>query len=101
RELLALARIAERFRRDAGVLRDHGAVRADVLHAGLVARFEFLNERHVHTAHEADLLRVADERRQRADEEGAFLFLELDRRHVRRRRTWCSGILWPAASRRR
>ncbi len=85
RELLALAGIAERIRRHAGVLHDHGAVRADVLHARAVARFEFLNERHVHAADEADLLRVADERRERADEERTFFFVELERRDVGRR----------------
>ena len=84
RELLALARVAEGFGRHAGVLHDDLAVRADALHAGLVAGLELLDERHVHPAHEADLLRVPDHRRDRADEERAFFFLELERRDVRR-----------------
>ena len=78
--------IAERFGRDAGVLRDHRAVGTDVLHAGAVARLELVDERDVHAAHEPDLLRPADERRQRADEERALLLAELERREVRRRR---------------
>ena len=70
--------------RDAGVLRDHGAVGADVLHAGAVARLELVDERDVHAAHEADFLRSADQRRERADEERALFLAELERGEVRR-----------------
>ena len=44
-DLLPLARIAERFGGDAGVLREHGAIGADLLHPRLVAGLELLDER--------------------------------------------------------
>ena len=86
RELLALAGILECVGSDARVLRDHLAVGANFLHAGAIAGLELVDERDVHSADESDFLRVADQRRQCADEERAFLFAELERRDVRRRR---------------
>jgi hypothetical protein len=91
RDLLAAPRIAERLRRHPGVLRDDGAVGAHVADAGAVASLELVDERDVHTAHEADALRAADERGQRADEKGAFLLAELERGEVGRRRDGPAG----------
>src|SRR5215207_2583644 len=77
-DLLSLARVAERLWGDAGVLREHGAVGADLLHAGLVACLELLDEGRVHPADEADLLGLADERGESADQVGPLLFAELE-----------------------
>jgi hypothetical protein len=45
-----------------------------------------VDERDVHAAHEAHAVAAADERRERADEEGALLLAELERGEVGRRR---------------
>jgi len=69
RELLAPSGIAEGLGRYTSVLRDHRAVRADMLYAGTIASFELVDQRYVHTADESDSLRSANERGEGADEE--------------------------------
>ena len=86
RELLALAGIPERLGRDAGVLHEDRRSPGRRSSRRRVAGLELLDERNVHAADEADLLRVADERRERADEERALFLPELERRDVGRRR---------------
>ena len=86
RHLLAASRIAKRFGGHAGVVHDHVAVGADVLHTGPVAGFELVNERDVHAAHEADLLGFAHQCRQRTDQERTLLFTELERHEIGRHR---------------
>ena len=60
----------------------HLAVGTHRLHAGDVAHLELVDEREVHAAHEAHLLRLADERRDGADEEGALLLAKLERGEI-------------------
>ena len=82
RHLFAASRIAECFGRDTGVVHDHLAIGADMLHAGAIARFELVNERDVHATHEAHLLGVPYERGQRAHEKRALLLAEFERDEV-------------------
>jgi hypothetical protein len=50
-----------------------------------------VDERNVHPADKADALRLADDRRERADEERAFFLAELERGEVGRRRDRVAG----------
>ena len=77
---------SDNFRRgrDTSVLHDDLAVWAHLLHAGAIARLEFVDERNVHSAHESDLLGVTDECRQRADEVRPFFLAKFERRNIRR-----------------
>ena len=86
RHLLALAGIAERFRRHAGIRHEHFAVGTHMLDAGAIARLELVDQRDVHAADEADLLALADQRRQRTHQERALLLAELERDEVGRHR---------------
>ena len=85
-ELLALGRILERRAGRARVLHQHLELRVDRRDAGAVAGLELLDERDLHAAHEPDLAGPVEECRERADQVGALLLLEGERREVRGQR---------------
>jgi len=62
-----------------------------VLNAGAVPGFEFVNERKVHPADESNLLAFADQRGEGSRQKRSFLFPELQRRQVGRRRDGIAG----------
>src|SRR5262249_4346158 len=73
---------------DAGECREHLALGADALGPRAITGLEATDERNVHAADEPDRVRAArprHQRRERTDEERAFLFAKLERHHVRRR----------------
>src|SRR5829696_5820387 len=78
RELLAFARILERFGSNSGVLGDDCAVGTNLSHACPVTRLEFVDERDIHSADESNFFGVADKSGQSADKERAFFFAELE-----------------------
>ncbi|CDX32277.1 conserved hypothetical protein [Mesorhizobium sp. SOD10] len=80
-DLAALGRVVPGGRRVAGhVLDDLGG--AGRLGAADIAAFELADQRDVHAADEAHLLRLRRHRRQDADEVGAFILLEYQRADI-------------------
>src|SRR5205085_12268993 len=77
RELLALARVSKRLRRDTRVADKHRALRTHRLHASTVARLELHDQRRVHPANKAELLRLALERGESTDEKPPLPFPSL------------------------
>ena len=81
-EFGAAAGIVPGGRRRPGHVGDQFGIGIGILDALFEAALELADQRDVHAAHEADLSALGSERRQNADQEGAFVFPEHHRLHV-------------------
>src|SRR3990170_7523338 len=81
-ELLALDRVAEGLSRGSGVVAEYLSLAVTVLDPGDVARLERLDERDLHTAHEADLVGLGLQAGRATDQEGPFILLKQQADHV-------------------
>src|ERR1051326_3400534 len=68
-DLFSLSGILERFPRVSGIPDQDGAIRVYIPHALAIPRFEFLNERRLHSANESENVGLRHQACKRTDKE--------------------------------